>query len=121
MSLVVHTNLKGPDAGVGSFTQGKLPHRHLAAERPVLKHGSQWIMVDDDRFPFETGDQAGMRLGRFRTLGCWPPTAAIASDADAVKAVIAETFDARSSERQGRMIDSNLLGSGERKKQEGYF
>jgi sulfate adenylyltransferase subunit 2 len=94
---------------------------YLAAERPVVERGGQWIMVDDERFPFQSGEQAVMKRVRFRTLGCWPLTAAIESDADTLEAVIAETFNARSSERQGRLIDSDTPGSMEKKKQEGYF
>jgi len=94
---------------------------YLAAERPVVRRGGQWIMVDDDRFPFAEGERAEMRRVRFRTLGCWPLTAAIESDADTLEAVIAETLNARDSERQGRLIDSDEPGSMEKKKQEGYF
>lgn len=94
---------------------------YLAAERPVVERDGQWIMVDDDRFPFREGEQARMKQVRFRTLGCWPLTAAVESDADTLEAVIAETFNARTSERQGRMIDTDEPGSMERKKQEGYF
>lgn len=94
---------------------------YLAAERPVVNRGGQWIMVDDERFPFAPGERAELRQVRFRTLGCWPLTAAIESDADSLEAVIAETFNARSSERQGRLIDSDTPGSMEKKKQEGYF
>ncbi len=94
---------------------------YLAAQRPVVKRGGQWIMVDDERFLFEPGEQVEQRKVRFRTLGCWPLTAAIESDADTLEAVIAETFNARSSERQGRLIDSDVPGSMEMKKQEGYF
>jgi sulfate adenylyltransferase subunit 2 len=94
---------------------------YLAAERPVVKRNGQWIMVDDERFPFADGETAVLRKVRFRTLGCWPLTAAIESDADTLNAVIAETFNARSSERQGRLIDTDEPGSMERKKQEGYF
>ena len=94
---------------------------YLAAMRPVVERGGQLIMVDDDRFPFEPGEKAQMRRVRFRTLGCWPLTAAIESEADTLEAVIAETFNARSSERQGRLIDSDVPGSMEKKKQEGYF
>ena len=94
---------------------------YLAAERPVVNRNGQWIMVDDDRFPFEPREQPEMKRVRFRTLGCWPLTAAIESDADTLEAVIAETFNARSSERQGRLIDSDTPGSMEKKKQEGYF
>lgn len=94
---------------------------YLAAERPVVRRDGQWIMVDDERFPLAPGERIEWRRVRFRTLGCWPLTAAIESDADTLEAVIAETFNARSSERQGRLIDSDVPGSMERKKQEGYF
>ncbi len=94
---------------------------YLAAVRPVVQRDGHLIMVDDDRFPFEPGEQLQMRRVRFRTLGCWPLTAAIESSADTLEAVIAETFNARSSERQGRLIDSDVTGSMEKKKQEGYF
>jgi sulfate adenylyltransferase subunit 2 len=94
---------------------------YLAAPRPVVQRGGQWLMVDDDRFPFEPGEQLQTRRVRFRTLGCWPLTAAIESDADTLEAVIAETLNARGSERQGRLIDSDTPGSMEKKKQEGYF
>lgn len=94
---------------------------YLAAERPVVQRGGQWIMVDDERFPFAAGEQVERRRVRFRTLGCWPLTAAIESEADTLEAVIAETLNARASERQGRLIDSDEPGSMEKKKQEGYF
>ena len=94
---------------------------YLAAERPVVRRGGQWIMVDDERFPLAAGEQIERRRVRFRTLGCWPLTAAIESEADTLEAVIAETLNARASERQGRLIDSDEPGSMEKKKQEGYF
>ncbi len=94
---------------------------YLAAARPVVQRSGQWIMIDDERFPFAPGEQAEIRRVRFRTLGCWPLTAAIESEADTLEAVIAETFGARSSERQGRLIDTDTPGSMEKKKQEGYF
>lgn len=94
---------------------------YLAAERPVVKFNGQWIMVDDDRYPFKEGEKPVMKKVRFRTLGCWPLTAAVESDADTLEAVIAETLNARGSEREGRMIDSDEPGSMEKKKQEGYF
>lgn len=94
---------------------------YLAEHRPVVQRGGQWIMIDDERYPFEPGEQVEHRKVRFRTLGCWPLTAAVESDADTLEAVIAETFNARSSERQGRLIDSDVPGSMEKKKQEGYF
>ncbi len=94
---------------------------YLAAQRPVVKRDGQWIMVDDERFPFAEGETAEMRQVRFRTLGCWPLTAAVESDANTLEGIIAETFTSRSSERQGRLIDSDTPGSMEKKKQEGYF
>ncbi len=94
---------------------------YLAAPRPVVQRGGQWLMVDDDRFPFEPGEVVQTRTVRFRTLGCWPLTAAIESEATTLDALIAETFAARSSERGGRLIDSDVPGSMEKKKQEGYF
>ena len=94
---------------------------YLARERPVVQRGAQWIMVDDERFVFEPDERPQMRKVRFRTLGCYPLSAAIESDADTLDAVIAETFGARSSEREGRLIDSDQPGSMEKKKQEGYF
>jgi len=94
---------------------------YLSAERPVVSRGGQWIMVDDERFPFEPGERPSMKRVRFRTLGCWPLSAAIESDADTLEEVIAKTLHARCSERQGRLIDSDVPGSMEKKKQEGYF
>jgi sulfate adenylyltransferase subunit 2 len=94
---------------------------YLSEERPVVHRGGQWIMVDDERFPFAPGEVAQMRRVRFRTLGCWPLTAAIESSATTLEQVIAETLGARSSEREGRLIDSDVPGSMEKKKQEGYF
>ena len=94
---------------------------YLAAPRPVVQRAGQWIMVDDDRFVFAPGETVQMRQVRFRTLGCWPLTAAFESEATTLQAVIAETLAARNSERQGRLIDSDTPGSMEKKKQEGYF
>ena len=94
---------------------------YLAAPRPVVQRAGQWIMVDDDRFVFAPGEAVQTRKVRFRTLGCWPLTAAIESEATTLQAVIAETLAARNSERQGRLIDSDTPGSMEKKKQEGYF
>ena len=94
---------------------------YLAAERPVVRRDGRWIMVDDARFPFAPGEQAVLRRVRFRTLGCWPLTAAVESAADTLSAVIAETLAARNSERAGRLIDTDAPGSMEQKKQEGYF
>jgi sulfate adenylyltransferase subunit 2 len=94
---------------------------YLAKERPVVNRNGQWLMVDDDRLPLLPGEVPQMRKVRFRTLGCYPLTAAVESDADTLETVIAETLAARSSERAGRLIDHDGGGSMERKKQEGYF
>ena len=94
---------------------------YFAKERPVVKRGAQWIMVDDERYKLEKGEKPQMRRVRFRTLGCYPLSAAIESDATTLDQVISETFSARSSEREGRLIDTDQPGSMEKKKQEGYF
>jgi sulfate adenylyltransferase subunit 2 len=94
---------------------------YFAAERPVVRRNGAWIMVDDERIPLEPGERPERRRVRFRTLGCYPLTGAIESTATTLEEIIAETFNARSSERQGRLIDSDQPGSMEKKKQEGYF
>lgn len=94
---------------------------YLAAERPVVRRDGQLIMVDDERLPLQAGEKIETLRVRFRTLGCWPLTAALESDADTIESVIAETLNARSSERQGRLIDGDTAASMEKKKQEGYF
>ena len=94
---------------------------YYAAERPVVERDGQWIMVDDDRMPLHLGEAPQKRRVRFRTLGCYPLSAAIESDADTVEAIIAETLAADHSERAGRLIDHDGEASMERKKREGYF
>jgi len=94
---------------------------YLAAERPVVERDGQLIMVDDDRLPLRPGERPQMRRVRFRTLGCYPLTGAVESDAATLPAIIREMLAARTSERQGRVIDRDGSGSMERKKQEGYF
>lgn len=94
---------------------------YLAKERPVVRRDGMLIMVDDDRLPLEPGERPEMRKVRFRTLGCYPLTGAIESDADTLPAILDEMVRARNSERQGRMIDRDSIGSMERKKLEGYF
>ena len=94
---------------------------YFAAPRPVVRRSGQWIMVDDDRLPLEPGERPEIRRVRFRTLGCYPLTAAIESEAATLADIVAEVLGARSSERQGRLIDHDGAGSMERKKQEGYF
>ena len=94
---------------------------YLAKERPVVRRHGTWIMVDDERMPLEPGEQPELRKVRFRTLGCYPLTGAIESDADTVPKIIEEMLRSRDSERQGRVIDHDEGGSMEQKKREGYF
>jgi len=94
---------------------------YFAKVRPVVERDGQLIMVDDDRFPFRKGETVKHLKVRFRTLGCWPLTAAVESDADTIEKVIEETLAAKGSEREGRLIDSDSIGSMEKKKREGYF
>ncbi len=94
---------------------------YFAKVRPVVQRAGTWIMQDDERLPLEAGETPQTRLVRFRTLGCYPLSGAIESTAATLAEIIAETFAARSSERQGRLIDSDQPGSMEKKKQEGYF
>jgi sulfate adenylyltransferase subunit 2 len=94
---------------------------YLARERPVVERDGVLIMVDDERMPLEQGEEPAMRRVRFRTLGCYPLTGAVPSEADTLPGVIQEMLLARTSERQGRVIDFDATGSMERKKQEGYF
>jgi sulfate adenylyltransferase subunit 2 len=94
---------------------------YLAAERPIVERDGLLIMVDDERIPMSNGEVPQMRKVRFRTLGCYPLTGAVESEAETLPEVIAEVLSARTSERQGRAIDHDSTGSMERKKQEGYF
>lgn len=94
---------------------------YLAKERPVVKRNGTWIMVDDDRMPLEDGETPEMKMVRFRTLGCYPLTGAIESEADTVPKIIEEMLRSRDSERQGRVIDFDEGNSMEDKKREGYF
>jgi sulfate adenylyltransferase subunit 2 len=93
---------------------------YFAKERPTVVHDGSLIMVDDDRMPLE-GKVPEMKQVRFRTLGCYPLTAAIESDADTLPKIIEEMLLTTTSERQGRVIDHDSAGSMEKKKQEGYF
>ncbi len=94
---------------------------YFAKPRPVVRRYDTWIMVDDQRLPLEPGEQPEMRMVRFRTLGCYPLTGAVESNAATVEAIVAELRVARTSERQGRLIDNDEAASMERKKREGYF
>jgi sulfate adenylyltransferase subunit 2 len=94
---------------------------YLAKPRPVVERDGTLIMVDDDRMPLGENEVPQMRSVRFRTLGCYPLTGAVVSDASTITEVIGEMLVATSSERQGRVIDHDSAGSMEKKKQEGYF
>lgn len=94
---------------------------YLAKERPVVKRDGAWFMLDDDRFPLEEGEEPEMRSIRFRTLGCYPLTAAVESTASTLAEVIVEMRSTHTSERSGRVIDKDQAASMEKKKKEGYF
>jgi len=94
---------------------------YFAKARPVVERNGALILVDDDRMPLGEGEEPVMRTVRFRTLGCFPLTGAIESTANTVTAIIHEMLLARTSERQGRVIDHDATASMEKKKQEGYF
>ena len=94
---------------------------YLAAPRPVVRRDGTLIMVDDERMPLSDGEKPEMLRVRFRTLGCYPLTGAIESDAVTLTDIIREMLLATQSERQGRIIDHDQAASMEKKKQEGYF
>ncbi|WP_246831461.1 sulfate adenylyltransferase subunit CysD [Thalassospira tepidiphila] len=94
---------------------------YYSAKRPVVERDGMLIMVDDDRMPLNPGETPEMKSVRFRTLGCYPLTGAVESEAATLPDIIQEMLLTRSSERQGRMIDHDQAGSMEKKKQEGYF
>ncbi|MFO1399699.1 MAG: sulfate adenylyltransferase subunit CysD [Steroidobacteraceae bacterium] len=94
---------------------------YLAAERPVVARDGTLIMVDDERMPLAAGERPQLKKVRFRTLGCYPLTGAIESEAATLTAIIQEMLLATTSERQGRVIDHDAAASMEKKKQEGYF
>ena len=93
----------------------------LAAARPVVERDGMLLMVDDERMELAPGETPRLESVRFRTLGCYPLTAAVRSGAASVPEVIEELLAARTSERQGRLIDSDQVGSMEAKKRQGYF
>ena len=94
---------------------------YFAAERPVVERDGMLMMVDDDRLTIYPNEQIQIKRIRFRSLGCYPLTGAIESDADDLASIVLELLSAKTSERQGRMIDSDSSASMEKKKQEGYF
>ena len=94
---------------------------YFAAKRPVVERDGALIMVDDNRMPIGPDETVTEKMVRFRTLGCYPLTGAVESDASDLQAIVREMLTARTSERQGRMIDKDEAGSMEKKKREGYF
>jgi len=94
---------------------------YLAEKRPVVERDGVLIMVDDDRMPIQEGEVVEEKMVRFRTLGCYPLTGAVESEAASLPEIIQEMLLATTSERQGRVIDNDSSGSMEKKKQEGYF
>jgi sulfate adenylyltransferase subunit 2 len=94
---------------------------YFAQKRPVVERSGTLIMVDDGRMPLNPGETPREEMVRFRTLGCYPLTGAIRSDAADLPSIIMEMQASRTSEREGRLIDSDSVGSMEKKKQEGYF
>tara|TARA_B100000446_G_scaffold47571_1_gene43923 strand:+ start:7219 stop:8130 length:912 start_codon:yes stop_codon:yes gene_type:complete len=101
--------------------QIQIPDLYFAKERPVVERDGTLIMVDDERMPLEDGEEPMMKNVRFRTLGCYPLTGAVESDAATLPEIIQEMLLTKTSERQGRVIDSDSSGSMEKKKMEGYF
>ena len=99
----------------------QIPSLYLSEKRPVVERDGVLIMVDDDRIPLKEGEEPEMKSVRFRTLGCYPLTGAVESKADTLPEVIQEMLLATTSERQGRVIDSDSGASMEQKKEEGYF
>lgn len=99
----------------------QIPDLYFSKERPVVERDGTLIMVDDDRMPLEEGEKPMMKKVRFRTLGCYPLTGAVESEADTLPAIIQEMLLTKTSERQGRVIDHDSSGSMEKKKIEGYF
>ena len=89
--------------------------------RPIIRRNDMMIMVDDDRLKIKENEKIEQKKVRFRTLGCYPLTAAVESDATTVEEIIIELLESKNSERQGRLIDNDQIGSMEKKKQEGYF
>jgi len=94
---------------------------YFAAERPVIRRDGSWIMVDDGRLQLRSGEVPEMRIVRFRSLGCYPLTCAVESTAVSIAQIVEELTTTRTSERQGRVIDRDQIGSMEKKKEEGYF
>ena len=113
------------EADIWSYVAARsieLANLYFAAERQVVERDGVLLVINDDRYPFGSGEAAVPRRVRFRTVGCWPVTAAIESDADTLDKVLIETLNASDSERHGRLVDTDDGGGSlERKKRGGYF
>ena len=104
------------------FTENiKIPSLYFSKKRPVVEREGQLIMVDDNRMPLNKNEKPKLEMVRFRTLGCYPLTGAIRSNATTLEDIVEETLTANVSERQGRLIDNDVSSSMEDKKKEGYF
>ncbi|MBY5921247.1 sulfate adenylyltransferase subunit CysD [Ferrimonas balearica] len=99
----------------------EIPELYFAKERPVVERDGTLIMVDDERMPLDESDKVENKMVRFRTLGCYPLTGAVESNAQTLPEIIQEMLLTKTSERQGRVIDHDSAGSMEKKKMEGYF
>ena len=99
----------------------KIPSLYFSKKRPVVEREGQLIMVDDNRMPLNKDEKPKLEMVRFRTLGCYPLTGAIRSNATTLEDIVEETLTANVSERQGRVIDNDVSSSMEDKKKEGYF
>jgi sulfate adenylyltransferase subunit 2 len=99
----------------------EIPDLYLSKKRPVVERDGMLIMVDDERMPLNEGEVPEEKMVRFRTLGCYPLTGAVESEAATLPDIIQEMLLTTTSERQGRAIDHDSSGSMEKKKQEGYF
>ena len=139
--LLVHKNPEGVAMGINPFVHGsplsnwteldiwqyiyleniEIVPLYLAAERPVLERDGMLMMVDDDRIDLQPGEVIKKQMVRFRTLGCWPLTGAVESNAQTLPEIIEEMLVSTTSERQGRVIDRDQAGSMELKKRQGYF
>ena len=109
------------DEGTSIFIDGGTTALYFAKERPVVNIDGNLIMADDDRLPEEYRDRIEMKKVRFRTLGCWPLTGAVESDADTIEKIVEEMMTTTKSERTTRVIDFDQDASMEQKKREGYF
>ena len=134
IEMLTYTNEEGVKQGINPFDHGsaytdimktqalkQALNKYFAKERPVIERDGNIIMVDDDRMRLLPGEKPQMKKVRFRTLGCYPLTGGVESDAETLDEIIEETLSAVESERTSRVIDHEEAGSMERRKKEGYF